>query len=259
MEVQKHQPGNFCWTELGAKDTNAAKSFYGNLLGWTNFDVPGPGMVYTMFQKNGKDVAGLYELMPEQVSQGFPPAWLTYVCVESADNTTRRVQELGGTVILEPLDIPEAGRAAVYVDPQGATFGVWQPGKHIGAKIIGEEGAVCWNELATSDEKAAREFYKTLFRWDHEIMPNPKFEYIVFKNQEQSAGGMFQITPEMKGLPPSWFVYFAVGDCDETVQKAQSSGAKVMVPPEDIPNIGRFSILSDPQGAAFAVIKLVPM
>ena len=226
MEFQKHQPGNFCWPELGSTNTDAAKKFYGNLLGWTSMDVPGPGMIYTMFQLSGKDVAGLYALMPEQIKQGFPPAWLCYVSVESADNTAKRVQELGGNVMLEPMDIPEAGRTALFQDPLGATFGVWQAGKHIGARIINEVGAFCWAELATSDEKAARGFYQELFRWDHEIMPTEKFEYIIFKNDGQPAAGMFQITPDMQGLSPSWFVYFAVADCDQSVQKAQGGRRK---------------------------------
>lgn len=257
MEVQKHQPGNFCWPELGVKDTDAAKKFYGELFGWSSIDVPGPGMVYSMFQIDGKHVAGLFQL-PEE-DQGFQPAWLCYVCVENADKTTSHVRELGGKVFLEPMDVPEAGRAALYADPQGAIFGVWQPGKHQGVQLIAQPGAFCWAECATSDERAGRQFYKTLFGWEHEIMPTAKFEYTVFKNGGQPAAGLFQITQEMKELPPSWFVYFAVADCDQSVQKAQSSGAKVMVPPEDIPEVGRFSILSDPQGVAFALIKLARM
>jgi hypothetical protein len=67
---------------------------------------------------------------------------------------------------------------------------------------------------------------------------------------------MMQITKEMTGMPPHWVVYFAVDDSDRTVEKAKGMGAQVMVPPTDIPNIGRFAILNDPQGADFAVIRL---
>jgi len=87
-------------------------------------------------------------------------------------------------------------------------------------------------------------------------MPTPMGEYTVFKKGDAQAAGMMQITKEMTGMPPHWMVYFAVDDSDRTVEKAKGMGALVMVPPTDIPNIGRFAILNDPQGADFAVIRL---
>lgn len=258
-EVQKHPHGTFCWPELGTINPDAAKSFYSSLFGWRAQDLPMPGMVYTMLQLEGRDVAALYGLTPEQTSQGYPPSWLCYVSVNNADEITKKVQELGGKVMVEPMDVPEAGRAALFQDPQGAIFGIWQPGKHIGARFVNEVGTLCWTELATSDEKAATEFYTKLFPWKSENMPNPKLKYTIFKNAGQPGAGMYQITPEMKGMPTCWLVYFAVSDCDQTVADAKSKGAIVMLPPENIPNVGRFSMLIDPQGAMFAVIKLNPM
>jgi predicted enzyme related to lactoylglutathione lyase len=81
-------------------------------------------------------------------------------------------------------------------------------------------------------------------------------EYTSFLNGERPAGGMYTLPPEMANVPPNWMVYFAVEDCDATVARAGSLGAKTISPAMDIPGIGRFSILLDPQGAAFAVIKL---
>jgi predicted enzyme related to lactoylglutathione lyase len=78
----------------------------------------------------------------------------------------------------------------------------------------------------------------------------------MFVNDARPAAGMFKNTPEMGNLPPHWLVYFAVDDCDAMVQKATGLGANVMKPADDIPGIGRFAILTDPQGAAFAIIKL---
>jgi hypothetical protein len=157
------------------------------------------------------------------------------------------------------VDVPDAGRVAVFQDPQGATFGVWQAGKQIGAKFINEVGTLCWTELATSDEKGAQDFYSSLFGWKAETMPMEQFQYTIFKNGEQSAGGMYTITEQMKGMPPNWTVYFAVADCDQSVQTAQAAGANVLVPPTDIPEVGRFATLTDPQGATFAIIKLARM
>ena len=83
-------------------------------------------------------------------------------------------------------------------------------------------------------------------------------EYTVFNNEDKGVGGMFQITPEMGPIPPHWMVYFATDDCDATVQKASQLGASVIRPAEDIPGVGRFAILADPQGAAFALLKPQP-
>ena len=78
----------------------------------------------------------------------------------------------------------------------------------------------------------------------------------MFMNRERPAGGMFEIQKEWGEVPPNWVVYFAVDDCDASAEKATSLGAKVLSPPTDVPEIGRFSVLQDPHGAAFAIIKL---
>ena len=258
-EVEKHPHGVFCWPELATTNPDAAKSFYGSLFGWRAQDRPMPGMVYTMLQLEGRDVGGLYGLTPEETSQGRPPAWLCYVSVDNADAIVKKVKELGGKVIQDTIDVPEAGRLAVFQDPQGATFAVWQSGKHTGAKIVNEPGSLIWVELATTDEKGATEFYTKLFPWKPEVMPMDDMNYTIFKTDAMPGSGMYQITQKQKGMPTSWLVYFAVADCDQTVETAKTKGANVMVPPMDIPNVGRFSIMSDPQGAMFAVIKPKPM
>jgi predicted enzyme related to lactoylglutathione lyase len=83
-------------------------------------------------------------------------------------------------------------------------------------------------------------------------------EYTVFKNNGEGIGGMYEITPLMGPMPPNWMVYFAVADCDGIAQKTTELGGKVFRPAEDIPNIGRFAILSDPTSAVFAIIKPEP-
>ena len=115
-------PGQFSWNELLADDVESAAAFYTNLLGWTTAAMPG-GMPYTLFKKNGSEVAGLMKLpMP-----GIPPHWLNYVTVEACDATAARVTEIGGTICAPPFDIPNVGRIAVVQDPQGARFGLFQP------------------------------------------------------------------------------------------------------------------------------------
>jgi predicted enzyme related to lactoylglutathione lyase len=257
QEVTQYKPGTFCWVELGTSDGAAAKNFYTQLFGWEIEDHPmGPAGVYTMLKLNDKDVAALYELMPDMKAQGIPPHWMSYVSVESADESAEKAKAEGATIMNGPFDVFTVGRMAVVKDPSGAVFSLWQAKDHKGAGIYNVPGSFCWNELGTNDTKTAGEFYSNLFGWTRQQMPAGPIEYTMFQNGDRAAGGMYKITPEMGPIPPHWLVYFAVDDCDAKVQKATELGARVMKPADDIPGVGRFAILVDPQGAAFAIINL---
>lgn len=261
QQTPDYAPGTFCWVELGTTDSNAAKEFYTKLFGWTFEDSPvGPGMVYTMLKKDGKDVGALYQMPPEMTQMGIPPNWLSYVSIESADETAAKAKSLGGTLMKEPFDVMTVGRMAVIQDPTGAVFAIWQAGTHKGGSAIGEPNTLCWNELMTTDSAKAGDFYTGLFGWTKNVMNMGPMEYTIFENGgERGAGGMLTITPEMGPVPPNWMVYFAVEDCDATAQMTADLGGKIMKPAEDIPGIGRFAVLTDAQGAAFAIIKPAPM
>ena len=258
QEAIEHKPGTFCWIELGTNSGDAAKSFYTELFGWNYVDHPmGEAGVYTIFQLNGKDVAALYELMPDMKAQGIPPHWMSYVAVENADETADTAKAAGGTVLKEPFDVFTLGRMAVIQDPTGAVFSLWQPKDNKGAGLVGAPNSLCWNELMTTDTKKAGDFYSTVFDWGRDVQNFGPMEYTMFTNGgDRPSGGMFTITPDMGPIPPNWLIYFAVDDCDAKVQKATELGANVMKPADDIPGIGRFAILVDPQGAGFAIIKL---
>jgi hypothetical protein len=257
QEVPELKPGTFCWVELGTSDSDAAKTFYSQLFGWEYVDNPmGPDMVYTMLKLDGKDVGGLYKLMPDMVAQGIPPHWLSYVLVTNADETAEKAKAAGATILNGPLDVPGAGRMAVIKDPTDAVFALWQPKEHKGSGIYNVPNSFTWNELGTRDTEKAKEFYTKVFGWTSEAFPGSPIEYTIFKNSDRGAGGMYKLTPEMGPVPPHWLVYFAVDDCDAKVQKATELGARVMKPADNIPGVGRFAILFDPQDAAFAIIKL---
>ena len=255
-EVTKHEPGSFSWAELATSDPPGAKKFYSGLFGWSLRDNPmgpGPDDVYTLLQIAGKDVAALYKMMKEQAAQGVPPNWMCYVTVESADETAKKARSLGGKAITEPFDVMDYGRMAVLQDPEGAIFSVWQPKTHIGVQRVEELNTMCWCELQTRDAARAGEFYTALFGWGLKTS-DPAYHEIM--RGGTPIGGIFPMTPDMKDVPPHWGIYFQVADCDGTVAKATSLGGKVFVPPTDIPKTGRFSVLQDPQGAVFNVIKL---
>lgn len=263
MEVRKHAPGAFCWIELGTTDQAAAKKFYTELFGWSFHDVPmGPDSFYTMLQLGGKEVAALYQMDKDMVAQGIPPHWQSYISVENADETAKAITAAGGKLMMEPFEVGEHGRMAVAQDPTGAHFAIWQPRQHIGVGVVKENNALCWQELATGDVAAARDFYTKVFNWQAQTrddvgMPYTEF-YLGAPGQRQVAGGMMQMTSEWAGVPPHWMLYFAVADCDAAAEKAASLGGNIVVPPTEIPNVGRFAVITDPQATHFSIIKLNP-
>jgi predicted enzyme related to lactoylglutathione lyase len=244
--IDKYEPGMFCWIELATNDAAAAKSFYTSVFGWKINDIPIPdGSVYTMLQVDGHDLGALYE------NKEHPPAWNSYVNVSSADESAQRAQENGATVVAQAFDVMDVGRMAVIADPAGASLCLWQAGRHIGATIRGDFNTLCWNELMTPDIEGAREFYKTLFGWSLKVSP----EYTEIDLGSTGIGGMMHITPEMQGMPTAWTPYICVSDADACVEKIKSSGGKVYMGPHEIPNVGRFAVCADPQGAMFNIIN----
>jgi uncharacterized protein len=255
-EMNQYAPGAFCWVELATSDQAAAKTFYTSLFGWTYVDNPmGEMGVYTMLKRDGRDVGALYQKGKEQ--EGVPPNWLSYVSVADADATAARIGELGGTLMMPPFDVFDFGRMCVASDPTGGVFAIWQPKAHFGAGVMGDPGSFCWNELQTTDVEKAVAFYTGVFGWTTKTdSSGGEYAYTELANQGRPNGGMMKIGPHMAGAPPHWLVYFAVADCDASVARATELGANVFVPPMDIPKVGRFSVLADPQGAVFSVIKL---
>jgi len=252
-EVSKHDPGTFCWVELSASSTGEAKSFYSKLFGWTVHEMPmGDQGSYFIFQKNGKDVAAMYAQLPEEKKGGIPPHWNNYIAVSSADSAAAKARSLGATILAAPFDVNDAGRMAVVQDAQLAVFLLWDAKNHIGARLINEPGALCWNELYTNDIEASRDFYSKLFGWKLKISP----EYTEVHVGERGIGGMMQISEKMSGMPPCWLPYFTVENTDAAFKRAQSGGIEVYVPPTDIPHVGRFAMFADPQGAGLAIIAL---
>jgi uncharacterized protein len=255
--IEKHAPGSFCWIELGTTDQNAAKSFYQALFGWQANDMPmGPGDFYSMFRLEGRDAAAAYTLRPDQRSRGVPPHWMLYVAVENADTAAQRAAALGGQVLAPAFDVFDAGRMAVLQDPTGAAFSVWQAKTHTGIGISSVDGTLCWADLNTPDRERAGQFYSGLFGWElGKEDEEPAHAYWHIKNGEEWIGGMTPAAHLNPNAPPHWLPYLLVSDCDASAAKATDMGAKLYVPPMAIENLGRMSVLADPQSAVFAIFQ----
>lgn len=247
--------GHFCWPELATHDIGSAKTFYGSIFGWEFVDVPTAMGNYTIFKLHGLDVAAAYQMGPQQHT---PPRWNAYVAVKSADIGAARTVELGGKIIAGPFDVEGIGRMAFVQDPGGATIALWQSIKHFGAGIFGEANTLCWTELMTHDAKQATAFYTGLFNWEAEPRESGELHFTEWWLHGTAVGGMMTMErPAFDGTPSHWMSYFAVDDCDAKAEAAQAAGGVILALPTDIPDIGRFSVIRDPQGAVFSVINLL--
>jgi uncharacterized protein len=251
-EATSHAPGIPSWVDLGTPDAEAAKRFYSALFGWEANTVPDAGG-YTLMTLRGKNVAGI---SPPPPGPARPPSWMTYVSSADAEATAAKVKAAGGTVLFEPMQVMTAGRMAVFMDPTGAAFSTWQPGDHIGAQLVNEPGTLCWNELHTRDVDGAKRFYGAVFGWGAHTHAGP-IAYTEWQQSGSSIGGMMNMdTAGMpKEAPPHWLVYFGAADCDAGTEKAAQLGGTVLVPPMDIQDGLRFSVVSDPGGAAFGLLR----
>jgi predicted enzyme related to lactoylglutathione lyase len=252
--MPEYVPGTPSWVELSSPDTDASAAFYGELMSWGATE-PGSEETggYRMFQQGDQNIAGLMGHMQE----GQPTAWATYISVADADETAEKVRAAGGSVMVEPMDVMDLGRMALFADPTGAVFGVWQPKAFAGADLVNEPNSLCWNEVLTRDANANKAFYPAVFGW---VAGRPSFagapeSYTVWQLAGKQVGGMMQMTDDFPAeIPPHWGVCFAVADCDATVARARELGATITMGPMDMP-IGRFAGMIDPQGASFTIMQ----
>jgi uncharacterized protein len=248
-----YAPGTPSWVELGTPDLPASIRFYSELFGWQPEDMGEAMGHYTMMNQDGKPVAAIAPLMSPQQ----PTAWSTYIATTNAAETAKKVAEAGGQVIAPPMQVADSGTMAVFMDPTGGAFGVWQPDKFTGAELVNKPNSLSWNELSTRDLPAAKAFYTKVFPWTAHVNAMPDgSEYVEWQIDGKSIGGGMAMNAQIPAqVPPHWLVYFAVANTDNTVKRAQELGAKLMMPAMDIPQ-GRFAVVTDPQGATFAVIQL---
>ncbi|MCC6860466.1 MAG: VOC family protein [Bryobacterales bacterium] len=247
-------PGDFCWVELATSDAASARSFYGRLFGWTSQPVA-EGASFCMFHLDGRDAGAVYPLTADQRKEGVRPHWMAYVAVENADRAVEQARLLGGRALAGPQDVGEAGRMALIADPQGARLGLWQARNHAGLRTGGVPGGLNWCELVTPDAPGALDFYTALFGWEAVTEPAGEMPYTEWVNRAVPIGGLLQATGDWE-VTPHWMPYFRVEDCEAAALLATRTGGHIKVPACEMPDVGRFAVLEDPQGAAFSVIQL---
>jgi predicted enzyme related to lactoylglutathione lyase len=255
----KYPHGLFTWTDVALPDPQAGGAFYAAVFGWDVEDVsPEPGSPYWFFRKDGKVAAGMGPLTKEQQDQGVPPMWTSYVKVDDVEATVARTRELGGTILVEPMQIFTSGKMAYIQDPNGAALALWEAGDHEGADEFNKAGFLCWNELATRNVAAATEFYTALFGWTAQTQDmGGGMEYTVVSVGDRSNGGIYDAAAMLpESVPAHWAVYLTVDDCDAAAAAVTANGGTLLREPWDVGGVGRMAACADPQGAYFMLMAM---
>ena len=245
--------GRFLWQELVTNDPKTALSFYGELFGWKSqtMNMGGAGD-YTILKSGDKDVGGA---LSAEAAKGLPPHWNVYFSTPDTDKTVEDVKKAGGKVMSAAWDIPNVGRCAVLLDPQGTSFSLLQPAdERAESDAKPAPGEFCWVEGIVDDPAAALAFYGKVFGWTSKETPMGEggTYHHLSRAGEKPAGG---ITKKSMPGPNAWLSYVAVDDVDGTVKRASRLRGKVLLPVTVAKGIGSFAVLQDPTGAVFAIFK----
>ncbi len=241
--------GQFTWHELMTPDKARAQSFYPEVFGWTVEVMDMASGPYSMLKAGDNAIGGF--MTPPQA--GILPHWVAYLSVANVDQTTKKIVAAGGKTLADAFDVPTVGRIQPVADPQGGSFCLFQAAESDPEPAEGL-GSVHWNELWAQDSKAAMEFYSDVFGYTHSSMEMPGGgTYYVLEQDGVPRGGI--MAGPAKGAPPMWLQYVIVDDADAAAERAKNGGAEIQGELMNAPNVGRFGVFKDPQGAVIGFIK----
>ncbi|HSD88670.1 MAG TPA: VOC family protein [Kofleriaceae bacterium] len=256
--MNKHR---FVWHDLNTKDIEGAKKFYGEIFNW-RFESSDNGPYQHI--KAGEHMIGGMRQMSAQ--EQMPTSWLGYITVDDVAAAVAKISGAGGKTYMPTTTMENVGTFAVVADPTGGVFSPWKsarPSEDVERHGPPDLFTFSWNELVTTDPAAAVPFYANVFGWEAQpVDMGPGGTYTLLqrpgvknaKGEQVAAGGVMKSPP---GVPYSfWLPYVQVDNTDQLSERAARLGARVTVPPTDIPNIGRFACWLDPQGASIAVIQM---
>jgi predicted enzyme related to lactoylglutathione lyase len=250
--VAERPTGTPCWADIAVPDVERAKQFYGAMFGWDcRTDPREEAGGYTMCYLDNLPAAAITPIWNE----GSRPGWSVYLASDSADATAEAIAANGGQVVMGPMDVFDAGRLAMAIDPTGAAFGVWQKGTHRGIETEYPPGAISWVELVTGDTDAAAAFYGAVFGLD--TAPFPGMDgYRTWQKDGVTRGGLIALDAMRSGeMGSHWRVHLAVADADATCRQADELGGTVEVPPFDIEGVGRSAFIRDPFDLRVGIIQ----
>jgi predicted enzyme related to lactoylglutathione lyase len=248
--------GEFIWYELMTTDLEAARTFYGAVIGWEiSSKTAMAGMDYRIARMPDADIAGMMQLDQDMIAGGGRPIWVGYIAVDDVDTTAAGISAGGGKIFIPPQDIPGVGRFAMAADPDGAPFYIMRGSVEGGVSTAfspAEIGHCGWNELTSPDQAAALKFYMDLFGWTNpSSMPLGPAAFYRFLFADDVRIGA---SVEQADLPASWLFYFRVPSIGSAIKAVKAHGGQIAFGPQEVPEGDVIVIGTDPQGARFALV-----
>lgn len=247
--------GTPCWADLGVTDVAKAREFYRDVFSWT-VQPGGPETGgYSIAELHGRSVAGIG---PKMGPPEAPTMWMTYLATSDADATVAKIKSAGGELVMEPMEVMDAGRMAAARDPAGAAFGIWQARAFPGAQIVNDPGAMRWNEQMSRDFEGSKAFYAAVFGYEYADMSRDGLSYATFKVDGRDVGGIGGYHAGVPAdMPAGWRLYFGAADTDALVAQVRAHTGSVIFEPIDHP-YGRLATVADDQGARFSLLGVTP-
>jgi hypothetical protein len=261
-EARASKSGSFIWYELMTPDPDAAKAFYDAVVGWNvAAESQFPNGYRMIGRGDGGFAGGVLPLTQEMQEHGARPTWLGYIDVPDVDASVASIEHAGGKALMPAFDIPEVGRVAMVTDPQGAPFYIMKPtppanDPHAQSDVfsVDQPQRVRWNELSTTDDLGAVDFYRRQFGWgqDGDMDMGEMGKYRFIQSNGLNIGAIMRKPPQ---LPVStWTYYVGVDDIDRAVEAINAGGGRITNGPMEIPG-GEFALSGlDPQGAPFGLV-----
>ena len=246
------QIGTFAWFNLMTKNKDTANSFYKDLFNWQfeDYEIPGVGTSTCYIAKDKYFGSPI----PLEQNTPFPSHWIPYIAVADVDTCCQQIQQNSGKICFEPFDIPTIGRTAIVNDPVGGVFHIYTPeNKNEDLKVTGHEaGQICWLEMMLKDPNQVIPFYEKVFGWRVQKPSDiNNTQYFSFEINGEKLGGFLATPPGCEETHPAWTPYFTVDNAEDSEQRAQKLGGKVVMPKMHIPDTGFASLIQDPSGAHF--------
>lgn len=234
---------HFIYADLSTYDLKTAIKFYATVFDWEYYN---SGEDYWIAFIKNKEATGLYETPQKFQEMNMPSFWMSYIQVNSVEETVALARALGGIVELVDLEA-SIGKIALIRDPLGAGFTVYE-GDRLNVRTKDTPNTLVWNELFISDLSKVKDFYEGIFQWHIEVN-STTYQHMIYDRSNTKIGAISEVSDLVRGKYQFWGVFFAVNDIEETKQKALNNGGSLIYEDENV------TILADSFGAFFHLVS----
>jgi predicted enzyme related to lactoylglutathione lyase len=248
-------PGKFIWGDLVTTDVEAARKFYGRLLGWTfRASGAGPG-AYTIAMNDERPLCGMVQAPPRAGTNGNP-RWVGYISVPSVARAQKAVLKAGGRECVAPRKLPKRGEQAIFADPEGAIFGVMTSSSGDPEDFLADPGDWIWIQLLCRDARKATAFYRAVAGYDVTENSDSQWENdFVLVSGKFARATVMEIPRSNLQVRSAWLPFVRVKNVTASVTQAEQLGGKVVLAPKAELFAGKIAVIADPTGAAIGLLE----